>query len=87
MSIREKTLIVIASIAIIIGLACAIGLAAITFWNDWWIQGGLFFGFDVTHSWTVGTLRFGSNAPTPGESTARCMGGLKLPLGATTGRG
>lgn len=25
--------------------------------NGWWIVGGLWFGFDVTHSWTVGTER------------------------------
>lgn len=28
-------------------------------WREkgWWIEGGLWFGFDVTHSWTVGTER------------------------------
>lgn len=26
--------------------------------NDWWIQGGLWFGFDVTHARIVGTERF-----------------------------
>lgn len=25
--------------------------------NGWWIQAGLWFGFDVTHSWTIGTER------------------------------